>query len=233
MTTLRILSGGAAHGLVTAITPDFKAATGAVIEGDFGAVGGMRQRLVEGERPDVVILTAAILGELGAAGIIEPASIRDIGRVATSVAVRVGDPIPDVGNAAALRHALLGADAIFFPDPELATAGIHFRKVLQELGIFEAVSPRLRMFPNGATAMRALAASTDRQPIGCTQATEIVATSGIRLVADLPEPQGLSTTYTAGITIGATSSDSARALIALLTGEAHAATRSTCAFSPP
>jgi molybdate transport system substrate-binding protein len=231
MTSIRILSGGAAHGLVTAVTPDFTAATGAVIEGDFGAVGGMRQRLIDGEQPDVVILTSAILADLGKAGIVEPASIRDIGRVATSVAIRGGDPVPDVADGHALRAALLAADAIYFPDPVLATAGIHFRKVLQDLGIFDTVTLRLRKFPNGATAMRALAASTEQRPMGCTQATEIVATAGVNLVADLPEPHGLSTIYTAGIIAGCLSPDLARQLIGLLAGDATAAIRRACAFT--
>ena len=57
-----------------------------------------------------------------------PASAADIGTVLTAVAVRSGDPVPDVGNAAGLRAALLAADAIYFPDPKLATAGIHFAR---------------------------------------------------------------------------------------------------------
>ncbi len=232
MSTLRILGGGAAHGLVTAVSPVFLAATGVATDGDFGAVGGMRQRLLAGERPDIVILTAAILQELGQAGLVDPASIRTIGRVATSIAVRTADQTPAVSDAASLKTALLAADAVYFPDPELATAGIHFRKVLQELGILEDLTPRLRLFPNGATAMRALAASQDRQPIGCTQATEIVATHGVRLVADLPAPYGLSTPYTAGTMAGCPSSIVAAQLIALLAGEETATTRLACAFSP-
>jgi molybdate transport system substrate-binding protein len=39
----------------------------------------------------------------------------------------------------------------YFPDPELATAGVHFMKVLRELGIADQVAPRLHPFPNGAT----------------------------------------------------------------------------------
>ncbi len=232
MITLRILGGGAAHGLANAVTPAFATATGGTIAGDYGAVGGMRQRLLGGERPDVVILTAAILQELGEAAIIDPSSLRDIGRIATSIAVREGDPAPDIGDSTALRSALMAADAIYCPDPELATAGIHFRRVLQELGIAEALTPRLRLFPNGATAMRALAASKDQQPIGCTQATEIVATQGVRLVADLPAPHGLSTVYTAGMTMGCASPGVAGHLIALLAGEATAAARLACGFSP-
>jgi molybdate transport system substrate-binding protein len=230
MSILRILSGGAAHGLVKALTPAFKAATGYDISGDFGAVGGMRQRLLDGERPDLVILTASILRELGEKHIIDPASIRAIGTVPTSIAVKNGQRLPDVSGTDALRHALLAADAIYFPDPVLATAGIHFHNILKALGILDQVQPRVRTFPNGATAMRSLAESSDQMPIGCTQATEIVATAGVTLVASLPAPHHLNTVYTAGVVAGSPHAVAAQALASLLSGMETEALRLSCAF---
>jgi molybdate transport system substrate-binding protein len=230
MPDLRILSGGAAHGLVQALTPAFAEATGYGIAGDFGAVGGMRKRVMDGEAVDCVILTRAILAELGSLGLVEPASIRDIGGVATAIAVREGDAPPACGDAAALRDALLAADAIYFPDPELATAGIHFRNVMANLGILQEVNSRLRTFPNGATAMKALAAAPGARPIGCTQATEIVATPGVHLVEDLPGAHALVTIYTAGRARASAHGSAADTLISLLTAPEAAATRRACAF---
>jgi molybdate transport system substrate-binding protein len=230
MPVLRILSGGAAHGLVKALTPAFETASSHTISGDFGAVGGMRQRLLDGERPDLVILTATILRELAEKQIIDPASILDIATVPTSVAVKNGQKLPDVSGIGALRQALLTADAIYFPDPALATAGIHFHNVLKELGILDTVQPRLRTFPNGATAMRALAESVDQQPVGCTQATEIVATAGVTLVAALPSPHHLNTIYTSGVVTGSPHAVAAQVLASLLSGAENAALRRSCAF---
>ncbi len=186
MPDLRILSGGAAHGLVQTLAPAFAEHTGYGVAGEFSAVGGLRKRIIDGEPVDLVILTQAILAELGGLGLVVPTSIRDIGGVATAIAVREGDAAPPCGDSATLREALLAADAIYFPDPELSTAGIHFRNVMANLGILEQVSSRLRTFPNGATAMKSLATAPEKRPIGCTQATEIVATRGVRLVDDLP-----------------------------------------------
>ncbi len=230
MPDLRILSGGAAHGLVQALTPDFHAATGYGIAGDFGAVGGMRKRVVEGEPVDLVILTKAMLAELGERGLVEPRSIQDIGGVATAIAVRAGDPAPPCGDAGTLRAALLAADAIYFPDPELATAGIHFRDVMARLGILDQVGRRLRTFPNGATAMRALAESPEARPIGCTQATEIVTTPGVRLVDDLPGEYALVTVYTGGRISGSGHPEAAEALLSLLTAPDSITKRRACAF---
>ena len=98
-----------------------------------------------------------------------------------------------------LRKAFLAADAIFVPDTKASTAGIHVAKVLQQLGIADEVAARLKIFPNGATAMRNLAASTAARPIGCTQSTEIISTSGVMLSGSLPQGCELSTVYTAAV----------------------------------
>ena len=217
MKTLKILSGGAAQGLVESVRAPFEAATGCSIAGSFGAVGAMRGRLLAGEPADLAILTRALIDGLAKDGHIVARSAADLGTVETAIAVRHGEPLPAVGDAAALRAALLAADEIHFPDPEQATAGIHFARVLRDLGIWDAVAARLRTAPNGATAMRALSASTSRRPIGCTQATEILSTPGIDLVASLPAGCALATVYTAAVTTTASLPAEAARLIALLT----------------
>jgi molybdate transport system substrate-binding protein len=216
---LTILSGGAAHGLVSALSSRFKAETGADIDGTFGAVGAMRDRLVGGTAADMVILTAALIAGLVKDGHVAASSAADLGAVATGIAVRSRDPAPPVGDVEALRAALRAADGIYFPDPKLATAGIHFAKVLERLGIADEVAARLRVFPNGQSAMAALAADAGGRPIGCTQVTEILNTAGVRLVGDLPAELALTTVYTLGICTRAQSPDLARRFAALLTGE--------------
>jgi molybdate transport system substrate-binding protein len=218
MSSLKILSGGAAQGLVASVAAKFKAMTGLDIEGEFGAVGAMADRLRAGTPADIVVLTAAMIADLARENLVVGASLADIGLVETAVAVRVGDPPVSVHDAAALRAAFLAADAIFVPDIKASTAGIHVAKVLQQLGIADAVAARLNIFPNGATAMRNLAASTAARPIGCTQSTEILNTAGVVLSGSLPQGCELSTIYTAAVTTQAANAKHAQDLMELLIG---------------
>jgi molybdate transport system substrate-binding protein len=219
MKSVRILSGGAAQGLVEALQPAFEASSGCTIDGVFGAVGAMKARLLAGEPADIMILSHALIDGLARDGHVVAQSAKDIGAVQTAIAVRSGDPPPAVGSAAELRAALLAADAIHFPDPEQSTAGIHFAKVLRDLGIWDVRADRLRPAPNGATAMRALAASTSGRPLGCTQATEIIATPGIVLVAALPPGCELATVYSCAIAATAAAPAEAAEFIAMLSGD--------------
>jgi molybdate transport system substrate-binding protein len=215
---VRLLSGGAAQGLIGALAARFKRETGADIIASFGAVGAMRDRLLAGEPVDLLILTSQMLRELARQGKVVAATIGDLGRVETALAVKTADPPPPVGTAEQLRTALRDADAIYFPDPVRATAGIHFAKVLEAVGLSAArLTAQARPHADGATAMRALAASSARRAIGATQATEILNTPGVRLVAPLPPPFGLATVYSAGVSATAARPGEARALSALLT----------------
>jgi molybdate transport system substrate-binding protein len=230
MTALNILSGGAAQGLVASLAPKFKSLTGFDIAGEFGAVGAMADKLRQGTPADIVILTAAIVAALAGERLVERASTTNIGLVETAVAVRAGDPLVAVNDATALRNALLAADAIFVPDTRASTAGIHVAKVLGQLGIAGEVAARLRIFPNGATAMRQLAASDAVRPIGCTQSTEIISTDGVMLSGSLPPGCELSTMYTAAVTTRAAYARQARDLIGLLTDAEQRELRTRAGF---
>ena len=230
MSSLNILSGGAAQGLVGSLSAAFKAQTGLDIAGEFGAVGAMAEKL-RGDTPaDMVILTSALVAKLAEEKLVVAASMADVGLVETALAVRTGDTQVEVKNAAGLRDALLAADAIFVPDTKASTAGIHVAKVLDQLGIADVVAARLRIFPNGATAMRELAATQARRPIGCTQSTEIISTKGVTLSGSLPPGCELATMYTAGITTVAVRARQARDLIDLLAGTGQHEQRKRAGF---
>lgn len=116
------------------------------------------------------------------------------------------------------------------PDPEKATAGIHFADVLRRLGIYESVRQRLEPYPNGATAMRAMADSGDSDLIGCTQVTEINYTEGVRLVGVLPPEFSLRTTYSVGVCVSGSQPTLAREFAALLAGPESASLRKQGGF---
>jgi molybdate transport system substrate-binding protein len=227
-----LLSGGAAQGLVNALKTSIETATHTHLSNTFGAVGLMKQKLIDGAPCDVVILTATLIDQLTASGHVVAGSARHLGPVKTGVAVKRGTPHPKVETAEQLKAAMLAATGIYFPDPQLATAGIHFMKVLNGLGIAETVASKLRPYPNGNTAMNAMAACDDPHVIGCTQVTEILITEGVDLVANLPLEFELATMYTAGVRSTSTCQVEAQAMIDILTSPEQAELRAKGGFLP-
>lgn len=232
MGTLHLLSGGAAQGLVRQLQAPFEASSGLRLNGTFGAVGAMKQSFLDGSPCDVLILTQALIEGLVQSGQVQAGSARHLGVVKTGIAVKAGTAWPQVDTADALKRALQQATGIYFPDPQLATAGIHFMKVLNQLGIADEVAARLKPYPNGATAMKAMAACDDPQVIGCTQVTEILITPGVDLVADLPAAFELATVYTAGVCSASAHPQAAQQCIDLLVSPAHGAMRQQGGFLP-
>jgi molybdate transport system substrate-binding protein len=221
---LNVLCAGAVKGLVLALQSGFERASGLRVHATFGAVGAIRDALRSGAPCDVFIATDAMIGSLQANGEMRAATAaRDRPRQ-TAVAVKASAPRPAIDNAESLKAALLAASAIYFPDATLSTAGAHVAAILERLALRDALASRLRMFANGATAMRELAGA-DEQAIGCTQATEIRYTPGLALVGPLPAPFALATVYSAAIASQARDDEGALRFIDLLSGSASAELR--------
>ena len=227
---MHVLSGGAAAAVVKAVQAEFEKSTDTSIHGTFSAVGQMRDQLVGGTPCDVVILTKPLIDQLIASGHVVAGSARSLGKVKTGVAVRSGTTHPHVKTREQLHAAMSAAQGIYFPDPDKATAGIHFMNVLKALGLDETMRSKFRVFPNGATAMGEMAKSNESGLIGCTQVTEINYTEGVDLVDVLPAEFELSTDYTLGICTHAQNPAHAELLSDLLTGAASAAVRQQGGF---
>jgi molybdate transport system substrate-binding protein len=93
-----LFSGGAAHGLVSAVEAEFGKRTGAVIVGSYGAVGVYRDKFLAGNPADMLILSRVLIDQLAADGHVAATDVHDIGAVRTAIAVRSGDPEPDVSS---------------------------------------------------------------------------------------------------------------------------------------
>ena len=228
--TLQLLCAGAAQGLVTELLPRLLRELGAQARGRFGAVGAMKEAFAAGEPCDLFVSSDVIVSAMIADGLLDAGSRAPLGRVRTGVAVRSGTPHPAVATPEGLAAALRAADAVHFPDPQRATAGIHFAKVLGELGLDAELQSRILTYPNGATAMRELAASSAANPIGCTQVTEILFTPGVDLVGLLPPRFELATVYTAAVPVRAAHPDLAVRFIKMMTAPDTATARERCGF---
>ena len=194
-----VLAAGAAKDLVASIETPFTLVTGHRIKATFDTVGAQRERVEKGERPDVVILSSAAIAQLDKLGLIEAASIRDIGDVQVGLArIATGDAqgqsAPNISTPQTLRATLLAAKSIAYADPARgATAGAHFAKVLAALGIKDELAKRTTVLPFGVEVIDAVAAG--KYEIGVSQSSEIVQHKGVRYIGALPPPHQLATRY--------------------------------------
>ena len=100
---IHLLSGGAAQGLVNALKPLIEKTTDTQLSCTFGAVGLMKQKLLDAAPCDVIILTASLIEQLTSSGHVLAGSARQLGAVKTGVAVKHGTPWPQVDTAEQLK----------------------------------------------------------------------------------------------------------------------------------
>lgn len=198
---IKMLSGGAVQGLVAQLHDSFLSETDCEVECVFDAVGVIEDGLVEGDAADLVALTDAQITQLERDGHVVAGSARILGVVKTGIAVRKSDPVADVSSSDALEAALLAAEGVYIPDPELSTAGAHILRVLRKLGITEDdLKTRLHVFPNSEEALAALAKGEGKGLLGCIQTTEIRFAPDVVVAGLLPGKLALSTIYSVAVT---------------------------------
>ncbi len=216
---VRVFVAGAAKAGVEALLPGFERAGGDSVEASYDTAGALRDRVLQGERPDVVILSDAAVDAIAARGLSASGDRREIGVVAVGLAVRQGAPLPDISTADALRRTLLAATAIGYADPAHgATSGAQFEKAIAGLGIRAQIAGKTSVLPTGGEVLQGVAAG--KFDVGVSQSSEILPVPGVTFVGGLSRPYDLRTPY-AIVVLGA--SEAGRGVMRYLdTTAAHA-----------
>jgi molybdate transport system substrate-binding protein len=169
-------------------------------------------RIDRGEPVDVVIMVGEALTELVKRGKVVPASRVDLVRSSIAMAVRSGDPEPDISTVDALKRTLLDAKSIAYSD---SASGVYLEKELfPRLGIAEQLRGKARMIP--AEPVGKVVARGDAQ-IGFQQLSELKPVAGIEIVGLLPADAQKVTIFSAGIGTDSKQPQAAKALLDFLT----------------
>jgi molybdate transport system substrate-binding protein len=194
---LFVLSAAAVEAPLREVVRSYEKSTGNHVKFEFSTAGGVESKLRAGAKADVVINTQGRMDTLASAGLLSP-GIKKLGTVRMGVAVRKGGRHPDISSAEAFRASLLKAESVAYGNPEKgATSGIHFDKVLQRLGVADAVRPKAILEDDGVQVMRAVVKGDAE--LGVTQISEIKHIAPETLVGPLPEELQLASVYSVGV----------------------------------
>ena len=206
-----VLSSLALKGVLEASRSAFESALGP-LELGFDATRSILERLAQGARADLLILTSDALEELRRKG--EVTQVRALGSSGVGLAVRAGAVKPDVGSTEALVRALLSADSV--AHSKVGASGIYFSELLERLGIAAKLKRRI-VVEKGPVG---LAVAVGEAEIGVQQLCELAPVRGIDIVGPLPPPLQRLTYFSAGIAARAKNPQAAFELVNLLTSEA-------------
>ena len=186
MATFKVMSAGAVEGPVSELAPEFTRTTGHEVELSFSTVGAYRERFVQGEKTDVIILSFPAIEGLEKEGRLVAGSRADLGRASCGVAVRDGMMMPNIATVEAFKRMLHNAGSIAANDPaQGGSSGIYLADLLKRMGLYDEVKPKLVLCKTGREC--ALALIRGEAEIGITFTSEFIAVPGTRVVGTFPK----------------------------------------------
>jgi molybdate transport system substrate-binding protein len=194
----------------------FEKETGHTVTITFNTAPEIRKRVGAGDAFDVVIAPPALIEELAGAGKVESDSV-DIGRVGLGVVIREGSPPPDISSVEAIRRTVLDADSVVF---NRASSGLYLEALLNKLGIYEQIEPKIVRYPDGASVMERVWKGEGNE-VGFGAITEILRyeNKGLRFIGPLPAAVQHYTSYVAVGMKNAANREVARAFVRFLGGQ--------------
>lgn len=217
---LRVLSAGAVKRGVAQIAKEFERSSGNKVTIEYSTAPEIRQRVAAGETADVIVAPPAVMDEIAKQGKIVAESRGFVGRSRMGVVVHAKAAAQGLGDTAGFKRALLGATAVVH---NKASSGIYAAKLLEKLGLKEALGSKIVVVETGAAIMEAVEA---RPPgaIGLAQISEVMVMidkgCAVKLAAPLPDEIQNVTSYDAVATNASKAPDAARSLARQLTSDA-------------
>jgi len=217
---IKVFSSNAFSDAWSHLKPQFEA-QGHTLKLVFGTSGMISKWIGEGQVGDVILSTASAIESLTNDHKIVAGSTTPVASCGAGVSVRKGAPKPDISTPEKLKQALLSARAVAYSDPAGGGAsGIHFVKVLQQLGIADQVNAKAKLgrgVPNGEAVAKGEA------DIAVQQIPELMSVSGTELVGPLPRELQSITQFSAAVLATSKDRRSASSLIEFLTSRQTAA----------
>ncbi len=161
----------------------------------FASPTGVMEKIKANDVHDVVVVAEPAMDQLDKQGIVNPESRVRLANVDIGVVIRTGAKLPVIANADAFRQALMAAASIVHGDVAPYTSGAQVQKILANMGLLDAIKPKLKIVMGPANGL-ALIAKGEIE-LGLYNVSDVPEGKGVTLVGPVPRPLQLATTFEA------------------------------------
>ena len=231
MAEIRIMSGGAPKEIFLQLTPQFERQSGHKVDYVFAVMSALRDKLAAGEKADVLVMPTNILDGYQKDNVVRAQGRAVLGLVSVNAVVRTGASKPDLSTPEKVKQVMLNSRAITHATPGATPSGTHMGKLVEQLGIADAMKGKIIHRPALEGGVQ-LVASGEAE-IGFYPKSEVVNTDGLTVVGPLPPEIQLTTIYGAAVTAASPAPDAAAAFIKFMSDPAHRAAWAHAGFDPP
>ena len=174
------------------------------------------------------MLPVPVLDGHAKAGMLRNDGRATFGSIAVVVVVKEGATKPDISTKEMFRAAMLAARSIVHATPGKTPSGTHLGKVMQDLGIAEAIAKKTIHKPALDGGVELVA--NGEAEIGIYPASEVAAVKGLAVVGPLPPGIDLTIVYGGAATAG--SSEAAADFVRFMAAPKNRAAWTAAGFTP-
>jgi len=230
-TDIHVMSGGAPKEVFALLTPGFERQTGHKVRFTYAVITALQEKLAAGEKADVLVLPAPVLDGLARNGTVRADSRMTFGIVGISVVVKAGAARPDISSAEKFRDAMLAARSVVHATPGQTPSGTHMGKVMEQLGIADAMAKKVVHKPALDGGVQLVAAGD--ADIGMYPASEVAAVEGLTIIGSLPPGLDLAIVYGGAATATSAAPDAAAAFVRFMAAPENRPVWKKAGFAPP
>jgi molybdate transport system substrate-binding protein len=194
---IRLVASNAVKELVRELIPAFEKASGHHAQVTWGGTPDITRLAEDGGAFDLVVIPQFVVADLERRGKLLPGGSREFVASAIGAAVAPGSPRFDVSTRAALKQSLLDAKSVVLSS---GPSSLHLLALIDQMGIRDAVAPKLLRLAPGLSVGKALAEG--RGQLGFTQVSELQAVQGIRRLGALGSEVQRLTVFSFGLRPG-------------------------------
>ena len=227
---IHVMSGGAPKEVLAVLTPEFEKQTGHKVQLTYAVISAIQQKLTAGEKPDMVLMPVPAIDARVKDGTFRGDARATLGIVSVGLVVREGAAKPDISTVDKFKQAMLHAKSVVHANPTATPSGAHLAKVWEQLGIADAMKPKLT-FRNALDGGVAAITKGDAE-IGLYPLSEIISEKGVTVVGLIPEGVQLNTVYGAAVLAANAAPEPAAAFVKFLAEPAHAKHWKDAGFEP-
>ena len=148
---ITMMSGLALRGaLENVVLPAFEKETGIKVDVRWDPTTVVMQELAKGVKTDIVILTDKAIDELKQKNAIIASSATPLAQAVLGLAVRRGEPKPDISTTETFSKALVDARSVAYS--RAGASGIYLEKLIERFGVADQVRAKATVIPAGFTA---------------------------------------------------------------------------------
>ncbi|HEY7998247.1 MAG TPA: substrate-binding domain-containing protein [Pseudolabrys sp.] len=228
---IHVMSGGAPKEVFALLTPKFEAQTGNKVTFTYAVITALREKFEAGEKADVLVLPVPVLDGLAKDGKVRADARATFGIVGVSVVVKVGASKPDISTKEKFRDAMLAAHSVVHATPGKTPSGTHMGKVMEQLGIADAMAKKVIHKPALDGGVQLVAGG--QADIGIYPASEVASVKGISVIGPLPTGIEFNIVYGGAASADPAAPDAAAAFVKFMAAPENRGVWKDAGFDPP